>query len=670
MITMKRMMRRNTLLVHALALLPWAALALSTPNMVGQKPIPITILSGFLGSGKTSLLQNMLQNKEGLRVAVIVNDMASVNIDSKLVARDAATSGGLGSDGMLELQNGCACCSLSDELLMGVSELVTLSDLKGEDAGFHHIVVELSGISDPKSVRSKFQDAVMSDMPLMERVKLDTMVTLVDSSMFKEHFISTLNASPLESPELFYRPGEEPEKMIEEEWMKEMSPQWMAAVLSGLNAAKQHAEGDNGVAELLVSQAETADLLVLNKVDLVNDADLKELQELLAAMNPRATIKTTSFGKLAITSVLGIAAGNGAVSAGTVDDHRDYISAAEAKANENSIQIEDSATDSIDLEHSQTAHSHGHDQATMTVGEELSCTEPSHSHSHSHDDAIASAPSSSHSHNHDHAASTVCEDLACTDPSHSHSHSHDHAAASAPTSSHSHNHAASTVCEEPACTDPSHSHSHTHSHAADDSHSHSHGHEHNTDIGSFVYRARRPFHPGRLVSFLRNLPVVRGIPEASEDEMAGLEISDEAKAALQTTLRSKGFAWCADSHASAMYWSHAGKSFELSCLGQWWATLPRDQWPLEAVDYVLSDFDDMSHDDIERPENTVGDRRQEVVFIGPKFDQKSRQTLIRQCLDQCLLQDDEMSEYKAIQYNEEKLNARFANAIEAKILTY
>lgn len=86
--------------------------AFSTPsNFISNKPIPITVISGFLGSGKTTLLKNLLENKKGIKIAVIVNDVASVNIDSKLV------SGSSSADGMVQLQNGCACCSLSEELL-------------------------------------------------------------------------------------------------------------------------------------------------------------------------------------------------------------------------------------------------------------------------------------------------------------------------------------------------------------------------------------------------------------------------------------------------------------------------------------------------------------------------------------------------------------------------
>jgi Ni2+-binding GTPase involved in maturation of urease and hydrogenase len=127
-----------------------------------DKPIiPITILSGFLGSGKTTLLQHMLSHNEGLKIAVVVNDVASVNIDSKLVrgqSTAASPDDGAYSDadsnesspatpaGIVELQNGCACCSLSGELLTSVSELLTLSDMRHDDEKFDHIIVEMSGM--------------------------------------------------------------------------------------------------------------------------------------------------------------------------------------------------------------------------------------------------------------------------------------------------------------------------------------------------------------------------------------------------------------------------------------------------------------------------------------------------------------------------------------------
>lgn len=132
-----------------LTLVPYVTLCYST------RPIPITVLSGFLGSGKTTLLQNLLSNNDGLRIAVIVNDVASINIDSKVVANENQAAG------MVQLQNGCACCSQAEELLASVAELVTLSDLRGDDEGFDHIVIECSGVADPKGIRAQFQQAAL-----------------------------------------------------------------------------------------------------------------------------------------------------------------------------------------------------------------------------------------------------------------------------------------------------------------------------------------------------------------------------------------------------------------------------------------------------------------------------------------------------------------------------
>jgi len=128
-----------------------------------SRQIPITILSGFLGAGKTSLLQHILNsNTHKLNIAVIVNDVASINIDAKLVQSSSSPIAGI-----VQLQNGCACCSLSGELISSVAELVTLSDLRkqaGEEGQgeFDHIVVELSGVAEPGAIRANFQVCAMS----------------------------------------------------------------------------------------------------------------------------------------------------------------------------------------------------------------------------------------------------------------------------------------------------------------------------------------------------------------------------------------------------------------------------------------------------------------------------------------------------------------------------
>jgi G3E family GTPase len=535
----------------------------------------------------------MLHNKEGRRIAVIVNDVASVNIDSKLVSSSTE-----GASGMVELQNGCACCSLSDELISSVEQLVTLSDIRGNDEGFDHIVVELSGVADPKGIRSKFQEAVMYNMPVMDRVQLDTMVTVVDCSAFLDHLSSSKFVNPNDTPELFYGDGQTPPE--EDDWTKDLPPNLVEALLAGgFNTVETTS---SGVVDLLVSQTETADVVLLNKEDLSNDDIKEQIQQIVVALNPRAAVISTEFGRVPLEMILGAAGGMGVAMAGVVDDHKDAVEAA-------AVIIDRS----LNVKHASDC-------------QDADCTDPRHSRSHDHD----------------------CHGADCNDESHAHFHAHAHEE-----TSHSHSHSHADDCNDPKCTDPSHSHATT---LAD------------TGIGSFVYRARRPFHPKRLVSFLHQMPLKRGVPDM--EEAAPVEFADSVKDMLQNVVRSKGFAWCADSNVKALYWSHAGTSFDMQCLGSWWATLPRDQWPAEAIETVLSDFDDPNHDEQDPSTDSVGDRRQEVVLIGPRLGNSAYQVEICENLDKCLLTDAEWEEYKKARDSEEKLAAAFVSTIIPRMVSY
>jgi len=174
------------------------------------------------------------------------------------------------------------------------------------------------------------------------------------------------------------------------------------------------------------------------------------------------------------------------------------------------------------------------------------------------------------------------------------------------------------------------------------------------------------------------LPVVRGVPEQPTESSIPSSRGEKdeenevkQKAAFSRIIRSKGFVWMADSHEAAMYWSHAGSSFEMQCLGRWWASLPQHHWPEEAVDTILSDFDSASHSDEDNDTlSTVGDRRQELVLIGPGMSSSQRQDTVCEALDNCLLTDEELSVYKTRFQKRAELKAAFVNPISSKMVTY
>lgn len=583
--------------------LPKLQTRLFSSNDDGDNIIPITVLSGFLGAGKTSLLQHMLHKNEGKKIAVIVNDVASVNIDSALVRGQAVSADADESQqsdeeatpaGMVELQNGCACCSISGELLSSVSELMTLSDLRQQDEKFDHIVIEMSGVAEPRSVRNIFQEAMMYNMPLMDRVRLDTLVTVVDCSTYVDYLKSKRLADIDESPELYYR--NEQERMKTEE---ENESDWLQGPHDGSQGG--------GVCDLIVEQSEVADVVLLNKVDLL-PGKLADVEELVSALNPRAKILATKFGKIdKLDDILACTKGQGVAIDGVVDDHKDFVKAADAQ----------NCSDP-------------------------DCTDESHGHSHSHSHVSHSSEES--------AAPTACTDPDCSDDTHSHEHSHSHSSEE------------STACADPDCSDETHSHEHSHStekatHAG---------------IGTYVFRARRPFHPTRLISVLQHLPVVRGVPKV-EGQSDSSVMNDSDAQVFKQVLRSKGFAWTADSNVKANYWSHSGSSFEMQCLGRWWATLPQDMWPDEARDSILSDFDVADHSDESAANGSnisVGDRRQEIVFIGPGLGSADSQAKVESVLNSCLLNNEEWEDFCSKWSNEAALMNAYENNLNTRMLTY
>jgi Putative GTPases (G3E family) len=222
-----------------------------------ENRLPVTVLSGFLGAGKTTVLSHILNNRQGKKVAVIVNDMSEINIDAGIVKNEVSLNHS--EEKLVEMSNGCICCTLREDLLLEVNKLA-------KEKKFDYLVIESTGISEPLPVAETFTFADETGVSLSDVARLDTMVTVVDAVNFLKDY-------------------------EEAKYLKD----------SGESLGE---DDDRSVADLLVDQIEFADILIVSKTDLVESEDIEKLKAILKSLNTHAQILPISQGQVDVEEVL------------------------------------------------------------------------------------------------------------------------------------------------------------------------------------------------------------------------------------------------------------------------------------------------------------------------------------------------------------------------------
>lgn len=394
-----------------------------------MQKIPVTVLSGFLGSGKTTTINHIIETKRAQRVAIIVNDIAEVNIDGKQIGDKILET----EEKLVELENGCLCCTLRGDLF---DETLALA-LEGK---YDYLIIEASGVSEPLPIAATFTFPMDDGKSLKDVAHLDTMVTVIDAFNFIEQYQSD-------------------EMEIQE------------------RKTRLQTHDQTSVVELMIDQLEFANVILVNKANMVSPETLDKVHQMVRAINAEAKIIDTNHGRVDLAEIM--------------NTHSfDFDKAQEYPTWVKEVEREDSQEDK---------------------------------------------------------------------------------------NGHAHSHAGGLV----------------------------HSHSHEFGLTAFVYRARRPFAPKRIMEFM-------------DTPVAGL-------------IRSKGYFWLCTRMDQAGNFQLSGKLVDYGVAGRWYSTIPEEDWTPDMREYIEQEWVE-----------PFGDRRQEIVFIGT--DEELDQADITRKLDDCLLTEEELKQ--------------------------
>jgi len=562
----------------------------------GKPKTPVTLLSGFLGTGKTSLLKHLLENQEGVRIGVVVNDVAAVNIDSQLVKRYEK-----GLVEVAELQNGCVCCSSADDLFSAVQNVV----MRSGAYSFEHIVVELSGVGEPEAVKRNWAIGLECTMPVALRTEVKRVVTVVDASTFGSDWLDTRQAQERNEE----RRGE-----------------------TASHDEKNTARLEN-VGQLLAEQVEWADVVVVNKTDVASPEELQTTEAVVRALNGKATTQRAVFGKVSPEAVLPrVPTGLRVAESGKGQGYSWIQTASDITVRlpigplvkGRDVEFKLARRKLILGLRGQAAP-----RAEGTLNADLRNT----------DDVVweieGEGPQRCVTVTLEKRRAALWNDLWELRANNS-----------------------AALCGHgfsggKACTDVTHQHK---DNVAGDEVTHqgdATSAQQRFGIHSFVFQRRRPFSASRLQKLLKGWPTpqkqlftLQDLEEEGTSAAVATGTENEAGPrldSLKPVLRSKGFCWLDSEPLRQHIWSHAGRTLSVQPADWWWAALNEEQLKFK-VSYpgVEPAYRAVRQEKWDKTGST-GDRRQELVFIGGP---KMQEPVILSLLEACLLSDAELLDFQ------------------------